>query len=73
MNQIRSSGFWIVNCSTSVRPFIVRCVKCRYPRGNFQLQKMASLPKDKMHEEPPFSYHGVDHFGQFVVRGGEKK
>ena len=74
-NYNESNQVWILDSKLqcSVGPFIVRCVKCRCPRGNFQLQKMASLPKDKMYEEPPFSYHGVDHFGQFVVRGGEKK
>ena len=44
MNWIKSSGFWIVNCNTTVKSFISRCVTCRRLRGNLQLQKMASQP-----------------------------
>ena len=43
---IRSSGFWKISCNATVRSFILRCITCRHLRGNLQLQKMASLPKD---------------------------
>ena len=72
MNQIRSSGFWIINCNATVKSFISRCVICRRLRGNLQLQKMASLPKDRMCEEPPFAYCGVNLFGPFVVKEGRR-
>ena len=67
MNQIRSSGFWIINCNATVRSFISRCITCRRIRGNLKLQNMASLTKDRMCEEPPFIYCGVDLFGPFVM------
>ena len=70
MNQIKSSGFWIINCSATIKSFISRCITCR---GNLQLQNMASLPRDRMCEEPPFTYCGVDLFGPFVVKEGHKE
>ena len=50
MNYIRSSGFWIINCNAAVRSYISKCVTCRHIRGNFQQQKMASLPSDRLCE-----------------------
>ena len=47
-------------------------VTCRCFRGNLQIQKMASLPKDRMCEEPPFTYCGVDLFGSIVVKERHK-
>ena len=73
MNYIRSSGFWIINCNVAVRSYILKCVKCRHLRGNFQQQKMASLPSDRLWEEPPFTYFGVDLFGPFVTKEGCKE
>ena len=48
MNCIRSSGFWIINCNAAVRSYISNCVTCRHLRGNFQQQKMTSLPSDRL-------------------------
>ena len=70
MNQIRSSGFWMINCNATVRLFISRSITCECLRGNLQLQKMASLPRDTMCKEPPFTYCGVDRFVPFVVIEG---
>ena len=73
MNQVRSSGFWRISCNATVKSFIPRCVTFRCLRGNLQLQKMVSLPRDRMCEEPPFTYYGVDLFGPFVVKEGCKE
>ena len=73
MNNIRSSGFWIINCNAAVRSHISKCVTCRHLRGNFQHQKMASLPSDRLCEEPPFTYCDVDLFGPFVTKEGHKE
>ena len=54
MNYIRSSDFWIINCNAAVRSYISKCVTCKHLRGNFQQQKMASLPSDRLCEELPF-------------------
>ena len=34
---------------------------------------MADLPKERMSEEPPFTYCGVDLFGSFLVKDGKKE
>ena len=73
MNYIRSSGFWIINCNAAVRSYISKCVTCRHLRGNFQQQKMASLPSDRLCEEPPFTYCGVYLFGPLVTKEGCKE
>ena len=73
MNYIGSSGFWIINCNAAVRSYISKCVTCRHLRGNFQQQKMTSLPSDRLCEEPPFTYCGVDLFGSFVTKEGCKE
>ena len=73
MNYIRTSGFWIINCNTAVRSYILKCVTCTHLRGNFQQQKMAPLPSDRLCEEPPFTYCGVDLFEPFVTKEGRKE
>ena len=73
MNYIRSSGFWIINYNAAVRSHISKCVTCRHFRGNFQQQKMASLPSDRLYEEPPCTFCGVDLFGPFITKEGCKE
>ena len=73
VNYIRSSGFWIINCNAAVRSYILKCVTSRHLRGNFQQQKMTSLPSDRLSEEPPFTYCGVDLSGPFVTKEGRKE
>ena len=34
---------------------------------------MADLLKERMREEPPFTYCGVDLFGSFLVKNGRKE
>ena len=73
INQICSSGFWVINCNSVVKSFVSTCVACRHLRGKFQQQKMANLPKDRMCDGPPFTYCGVDLFGPFFVKEGRKE
>ena len=73
INLIRSSGFYIINCNATVKLLISRCVSCRRLGGNLQLQNTASLPRDRICEEPPFTYYGVQLFGPFVVKEGRKE
>ena len=73
INQIRSSGFWIISCNSLVRSMLGKCVRCKQLRGQLQQQKMADLPKERMCIEPPFTYCGVDIFGPFVVKDGRKE
>ena len=73
MNQIRSSGFWVTRCNSLVRCIILKCVRCKQLRVRLQQQKLEDLPKERMSEEPPFTYCGVDLFGSFLVKDGRKE
>ena len=44
INAIRSFGYWIISCNSSVRRVIYNCVPCRRYRGQTGEQKMANLP-----------------------------
>eukprot|EP00794_Sanderia_malayensis_P019357 gene19357-21277_t len=73
LNEIRSSGYWIINANSKVRQFISRCVRCRSLRGKLGEQKMADLPEERVTEAPPFTYCGVDLFGPFVIKERRKE
>ena len=47
--------------------FIHYCVVCRSLRGKLGEQKMAELRFDRLQEELPFTYCGVDLFEPFVI------
>ena len=51
---------------------ISKCVDCRKLRGKTCQQKMSDLPEERLIEEPPFSYCGVDMFGPFLIKEGRK-
>ena len=73
INEIRTRGFWIVNCNSSVRHMIYNCVKCRRLRGSTSYQQMANLPSDRLEVSPPFTICGVDYFGPFIIKDGRKE
>ncbi|XP_053381691.1 uncharacterized protein LOC123540987 [Mercenaria mercenaria] len=73
INEISSSGFWIVNLNSRVSSYISGCVVCKRLRGTTQVQKMADLPIDRLQPAPPFTYSGVDYFGPWYVREGRKQ
>ena len=68
LNEIRSSGYWIVGANTEVKRIIFNCITCRKLRGKVGEQKMANLPFFRSNEAPPFTYCGVDMFGPFVIK-----
>ena len=72
INEIRSNGFWVINCTAAVKSMISKCVDCRKLRGKTCQQKMSDLPEERLIEEPPFSYCGVDVSGPFLVKEGRK-
>ena len=43
MNQIRSCGFWIINCNATIKSLISRSIAWRCLWGNLQLQKIVSV------------------------------
>ena len=72
---IRAAGYWIMGGRHTVSSVIYQCVTCRRIRGRVVTQKMGDLPQDRLQSCPPFSYVGVDVFGQWYVtarrtRGG---
>ena len=72
LNEIRSSGYWIIGCSGAVSSFIKNCVTCQRLRAKVQEQKMAEIPKERVEPSPPFTYCGVDLFGPWYVKEGRK-
>ena len=68
LNEIRTSGYWVIQGNSAVKEVISRCVTCRRFRGKVGNQIMADLPQDRLKKEPPFSYCGVDMFGPFEIK-----
>ena len=73
LNEIRSSGYWIIGCSGAVSRFIKNCVTCQRLRARVHEQKIADLPEDRLEPSPPFTYCGVDFFGPWYVKEGRKE
>lgn len=72
---IRASGLWIVGAKRAITGFIYKCVTCRKLRGRVEQQQMSDLPSERLQQEPPFTYVGLDVFGPWEVctrrtRGG---
>ena len=72
VNEIRSNGFWVINCTAAMKSMILKCVDSRKLHGNTWQQKISDLPEEQLIKEPPFSYCGVDMFGPFLVKEGQK-
>ena len=53
LNQIKSSGYWIVGANSAVKNFIFRCVDSRGLRGRFRKPKMVDLPAFTLTETAP--------------------
>ena len=68
LNEVRSSGFWIVNANSVARSLSYHYVTCRSLRGKLGEQLMSELPSDRFQESPPLTYCGVDLFGPFTIK-----
>ena len=68
LNQIRSSGYWVMQGSWAVGKMILRCVTCRRLRGRVGQQIVADLPHDILKEESLFTNCEVDIFGSFLIK-----
>ena len=71
LSQLRSQ-YWILNVNSVVRHSISKCVVCHCLRGMTGEQKVADLPKERITTSPPFMYSGVDYFGPFYIKQGQK-
>jgi hypothetical protein len=50
MNEVRSSGYWIIGGKSVVAKLIGKCVTCQRLRATVKDQKMADLPKERLVE-----------------------
>ena len=73
LNEIHSSGYWVLGCRAVVCKLIDNCVVCRRTRATMQDQKMNDLPKDTSEPIPPFTFWGVDYFVPWYVKEGRKE
>ncbi|XP_052430381.1 uncharacterized protein LOC127971416 [Carassius gibelio] len=73
LNELRSSGYWIMGASNVVAKYIKNCVTCRKLRRPVEEQRMADLPADRVEPSPPFLYSGIDCFGPFYTKQGRKE
>ena len=65
INELRGQGYWIINCTSAVKSVISKCVDCRQFRGKVCQQNMGDLPSDRLTQEPPSTYCGINMFGPF--------
>ena len=73
LNELRQCGFSIVSASSGIRILIHRCVVCRELRGKLGEQKMSDISKERISNDPPFTYCGVDMFGPFTMKERSSK
>ena len=73
INEIRNAEYWIINCTSAVKSLIKKCVTCRHLIGSICQQEMADLPRERLFQEPPFTYCSNDMFGPILVKEGRKK
>ena len=73
INDIRNAGYWIINCKSAVKSLIAKCAICRHLGGSICQQKMADLPRERLSQEPPFTYCGIDMFGPILMKEGRKE
>ena len=64
---------WIVGGRRLAKTVCKFCVRCRYLRKKFEMQKMAPLPKELGVPCPAFTNVGLDLAGPFVVQSMLKK
>ena len=68
LNEVRSSGFWIVNANSVTRFFIYHCVTYRSLIGKLGEQLMSELSSDRLQESPPFKYCCVELFDPITIK-----
>ncbi|KAK3750705.1 hypothetical protein QZH41_005748 [Actinostola sp. cb2023] len=73
LNELRSSGYWIIGGSSAVGRYITNCVTCSKLRSKTEDQKMADLPNDRLQPAPPFTFCAVDYFGPWYIKEGRKE
>ena len=65
--EIRMNGFHVLNGKSIIRNFLSDCNMCKRLRGPMMTQQMASLPRDRLEEVPPFCNTGLDVWGPVII------
>ena len=68
LNELRSSGYWVISRNAAAKRMIFHCVQCRRLRGRLVEQKIADLPYFRVAEAPPLTFCGVDIFDPFIIK-----
>ena len=58
----------MIQDTSAVKEVTSKRFTCRRLRGKIGEQIIADLPQDRLKEEPPFTYCGVDMFGPFEIK-----
>ena len=69
--SMREGGYHIHRQKQVIGQFLKNCVTCQKLRGNYQTQKMADLPVDRLEQVAPFTNTGMDVFGPYIVHDGK--
>ena len=68
LNELRRSGYWLVNGNSAVQSKLFKCIQCRRLKGKLGIQKMADLPSSRLMEVPPFTSWLVARFDPFIIK-----
>lgn len=61
--------FWIIQGRQSVKRVLRKCVKCKRVEGQpFSLPQPPKLPEERVSDDPPFTYTGVDFAGPLYTK-----
>ena len=61
-------GYWIISSRQLVRKVLRKMLECQKANARRGQQIMASLPKERVEPEPPFSRIGVDYTGKLEIK-----
>lgn len=64
-------NYWIIGGRNTVKGIISKCITCFRVKPSYLYKKMASLPKDRVNIQRPFSVVGIDFAGPFNMKDGK--
>lgn len=65
--------YWVLGISRTVKTMVKKCVRCQIKYERLIMQRMSTLPEERLKPSPPFFYICVDYFGPFVIKGEVQK
>ena len=68
LNEICSSGYWIVDTNSAIKNILYNCVECHRHKGRLGEQKMANLHSCRLNECASFTHCRLDMFGPIIVK-----